>query len=252
MEIQCGNCRYKYDFKLYGERCPQCGFENKPFRSQPARMLMGYEDDSLRGRYFDHSRAERRDALLRSGDPDYGKSPLRRIRKYLFTLALCFAVVILGRTLTRISYLAGQPAGPVEKPPVSSLAGAAFHAEFPVVDGVRLLVKYTGVVPDEKLGPEQQGRVNCVFVDVWATLEGEPPEKFPGEFSILAGGMRYRARTPRADGADMGDYTPFDMASLRENSAAGGQFFFYLPPETDPFILCWNAGGKEFGMNLHL
>lgn len=252
MEIQCGNCHYQYDFKLYGERCPQCGFENKPFRSQSARMLMGYEDDILRNRYFDHNRAERRERFLRSGDPDYGKSPLRRIRKYIFTVALCFAVLMIGQTLMRVLYVTNPPAAPLEKPPLSELASADFHAEFPTVDGVHLLVKYAGTVPDEKLGAGQRGRVSCIFVDVWATLEGDPPETFPGAFFILVGEQRYRSRIPLADGADMDDYTPFDMAALRENGRASGQFFFYLPKDTDAFTLCWDTGRETLGMNLHL
>lgn len=255
MEIECKNCRYHYDFKNYGERCPNCYFENKPFRSQSARKLMGYEDDSLRGYFLNHDRAERREALLRSGDPDYGKSPLRRLRKYLFLMVLCFAVLLLGQSMTRLSYaFRAAQADPVEKPPVSSLAAASYHKAFYPVDGVTLTVQYTGTVPDEKLGKGQKGKRLCVFVDIRGSVQGDPPKTFPGTLFVRADGRRYTVEDPLRDGADMGQYSGFNMRELREYKNTAGQLFFYLPLDTKEFTFCWLNGDTdtEQRMELHV
>lgn len=254
MDIQCKNCRYEYDFKRYGEVCPQCGFENKPFRSQSARRMMGYADDSFRNRYFDNARAERREALLRSGDPDYGKSPLRRVRKYLFMVALCCGVLMLGSALQSISHVMRSADTSYEKPAISDLSSAAVDRNFQPVDGVRLRVKYVGTVPDALLGKRQREKQLCVFVEVWATPDGLVPEWFPGTLFARVGEELYPPRSPAADGADMRDYTSFRYRDLWENDRAAGQFFFYLPLDTKSFFLCWqdDRTNTEQRMELHI
>lgn len=254
MDIQCKNCRYEYDFKRYGEACPQCGFENKPFRSQSARRMMGYQDDSFRSRYFDNARAERREALLRAGDPDYGKSPLRRIRKYLFLVALCCGVLILGNSLQGLSRVMRSSDASYEKPAISDLASAAIDRNFQSVDGVQLRVKYVGTVPDDLLGTRQRGKELCVFVDVWAVPDGPVPERFPGTFFVRVGEDPYPSRSPASDGADMRDYTSFRYRDLWENGRAAGQFFFYVPMDTETFFLCWQdvSTNTEQRMELHI
>lgn len=239
MEIECKNCHYKYDFKLYGEQCPQCRFENKPFRSQSARRMMGYSDDSFRSYRFNDNRAERREELLRSGDPDYGKSPLRRVRRYIMIVALCFAVLMLGRAIMRMSHIFSAPEGPAEKPLVSDLASAAYHSAFNPTGGVNLLVRYVGTVPDEQLGKQQRGKVLCVFVDVSASLEAEAPDSFPGAILVRLDDQVYAPKSPKADGANLSNYTAFRFRELRQYGYAAGQFFFYLPLETETFDLCW-------------
>lgn len=252
MEIQCKNCRYEYDFKLYGERCPQCGFENTPFRSQAARRMMGYQKDSIRDSFMSNYRAERREELLRSGDPDYGRSPLRRIRKYVFMVVLCLGVLLLGQNLLRLSNRSATLSDPKEKPALSSLSSASFNAVFQPVQGIKLQVKHTGTVPDSSLGQNWQGKVQCVFVDVWATADDERPGEFPGKLFIRLGDQSYPACTPSWDGADLRNYTAFSMAELFRDQYTGGQFFFYVPLGTDAFTLCWQADNTEQRMELHL
>ena len=240
MEIECHNCHYKYDFKLYGEKCPNCYFENKPFRSESARRLMGYEDDSYRNIRYDNSRIERREDSMRSGDPFYGKSPLRRLRPYLMLLAISFAVLFLGKTLIQISQGSRFAQAPREiTPPIASFASAAFQEAFESVDGVGLQIRYTGIVPDEKLGPAQQGKSLCVFIHAQGFLEDTAPESMPGKLFLRAGDGIFYPVFPQWDGADLRDYTPFDYGEIRKKGYSAGEFFFYLPLDTETFTLCW-------------
>lgn len=254
MEIECHNCHYKYDFKRYGEKCPNCYFENKPFRSESARRLMGYEDDPYRNIRYDDSRAQRREEALRRGDPFYGKSPLRRLRPYLMLLAISFGILFLGKTLIQISSGSRFIQGSQEIPPIASLASASFQETFDAVDGVGLQVQYTGIVPDEKLGSAQQGKNLCVFIHVQGFLEGAAPEAMPGKLFLRAGDGIFDPVFPQWDGADVRDYRPFDYGEIRQEGYTSGAIFFYLPLGTETFTLCWlnPQAGPEQQIPLYL